>query len=37
LTFPDGKTQEERHAAGETQWLRAQEHAGKTWATSRSS
>jgi quercetin dioxygenase-like cupin family protein len=29
LTFPDGKTQEERHAAGETQWLRAQEHAGE--------
>jgi quercetin dioxygenase-like cupin family protein len=29
LTFPDGKTQEERHAAGETQWLRAQEHSGE--------
>jgi len=29
LTFPDGKTKEEIHRAGEVAWLEAQEHAGE--------
>lgn len=29
LTFPDGRTEEEEHHAGETEWLRAQKHAGE--------
>lgn len=29
LTFPDGKTIEEEHHAGETAWLGAQKHAGE--------
>jgi quercetin dioxygenase-like cupin family protein len=29
LTFPDGRTIEEEHHAGETAWLGAQKHAGE--------
>jgi hypothetical protein len=29
LTFPDGKTTEDAHRAGETEWLTAQKHSGE--------
>ena len=29
LTFPDGKTTEKEHHAGEIEWLDAQKHAGE--------
>ncbi len=32
LTFPDGTTKVERHAAGETAWVPAQRHAGENLA-----
>jgi hypothetical protein len=36
LTFPNGATREERHAAGETMWLSAQRHAGENLTTNQS-